>query len=66
MPGFWTGGPKAYREGLAQAAKAEIASLRRRLKTAATEAVRQQLLDRIRDVENDYHGKLRGIDQCRF
>ena len=66
MSGFWTGGPKAYRKGLAQEAKVEISSLRRCLKTAETEPERQQLLDRIRDVENDYHDKQQDIDQCLF
>lgn len=66
MSQFWTGGPGAYEKGLAEEARAKIADLRKRLKTAETQAEEEKLREQIRQVEKEYEEKLRAIGRCRF
>jgi len=64
--GFWTGGPKAYRDALTREYDARLAELRERLAQSATGDERQRLQAEIQATQIEYKKKVKEIDGLLF
>ncbi len=66
MSGFWTGGYGAYLAGLAQEHEQEARELKQQLKSAATQAERERLLQEIKELHAAYRTRQDAIGRCLF
>jgi hypothetical protein len=64
--GFWTGGPKAYRDALSQEYDARLAELRERLAQSGTEDERRRLQAEIQATQIEHKKKIKEIDGLLF
>ena len=66
MRGFWTGGYGAYMTALADEHEKNGRQLRKRLKSAATQAERERLLHEIEELDEAYRKRKKAVGRCLF